>query len=1586
MHKIITSLPASAPLPKQDAQAGQDSGPADKARNRMHWVASQVSGERVLDIGTREGTLPILLAREGFHAVGIDLDAEAVACANNALSAEPETVRERIEFRNDSLFQSGLDTIFDTIVLNDVIGHVSNVPNFLRLAFTHLKENGRAIVTTPFGTGTGTGHKHDFFLSDIGELLQPYGQLAAMSVEDGYIRAVLIKGRGDKEPAPLPISQLLAETERATLKAQAALLDCIGRLRQDHQIQQAELAAARQAAAHSEQAQALLQRELATWQAEAQASGEKLRGLQAEVRKLNAQLQSAQEDARENRDSLIRLRTEVSTGQNSLAEERAALKAELQAITLKEQAAAEAWEAEKERYAASLADAGQQNAALLTEIQTLTEQTARLAEKNEASADQPSPQTASGTDSTAWLRFLETLPAKMGAEAHPAAEICLQLSSAAAAADPKAACLLSSIAQSLMPGPRADKIHGFRLLQTGLHQQAATLLGTLAETGYPGVSSREQREIEALLSGAAAPDMQPQLRVAAIMDEFTYTSYAPECDLMQLTPENWQQELQDFRPQMLFIESAWRGKGGKWGPKVGHLSPEVRGIVAWCKDRRIPTVFWNKEDPVHFETFLTTAAQFDIVCTTDLDRVGSYKAKLGHDRVYFLPFACQPAIHNPVETWDRQDAFCFAGAYYVRYPDRTRDLENFIEALPGFRPLEIYDRNFGKDHPDYMFPDAYKPFIVGTLPPEQIDRAYKGYRFGINLNSVKNSQTMFARRVYELLGSNTITVSNYSRGLRHMFGSLVISSDNGNEILEQLQSADLDKLRLAGLRKVMSEHTYGARLNYVACKADLAEDTYKLPPVTVLAHARNENEALSLTAHFRRQEGVEAELLLVLDSSLAYLAEALEDRNIRTLPEAEAENLLLEDTAAEGAWGACMAAGDYYGPNYLRDLLLATRYSKAAVICKAEHYAFEDSSVSLKASGQAYRPAAAAVLRRALLAPCFLQGQTLEHLLTDLTNACVSSEQLEILAIDPFNYCENGTGADGAPCSGVAAAVDDLEDLNSGYPLAELNQHAETCAPAVAPVTKAPEIAAGALMAKVSAPADGSITWEEEAGGLLLTSSLPDGKHIYLYQSGEHAVADVSRNGQLRLHLEADPGLNLQCAALFLDKDKQRLGHVMGPMNKNTRADLPEGTAWVRFGLRIYSGGQAVVKRLLLGERAPQPVPVLSKARHLVLTNHYPSWEDIYRNGFVHSRVKAYREQGEAVDVFRLRPGRDLAFHEFEGVDCMTGSRQQLNAMLAQGLYDTVLVHFLDEDMWQVLEPHVRQGLRVVVWVHGAEVQPWHRRAFNYQSEAELEAAKAASGKRLDFWHRVLASIPPNLHLVFVSQYLRNAVEEDLQLRLPAASASIVHNPIKSDIFSYESKDAGQRCKILSIRPFASRTYANDLTVQVILALKDKPFFNELEFRLVGRGKLFEDTVAPVRGFKNVILEEVFLTQPEIARLHKEYGIFLCPSRMDSQGVSRDEAMASGLVPVTTAVAAIPEFVDETCGFLAPPEDAAGLAAAIETLYHDPARFQQMSAAAAARVRRQSGGDLIVDQELRLFAARQDQEETPGHDAGLAAR
>ncbi|RVT87302.1 hypothetical protein DXV76_04265 [Rhodobacteraceae bacterium CCMM004] len=241
-----------------------------------------------------------------------------------------------------------------------------------------------------------------------------------------------------------------------------------------------------------------------------------------------------------------------------------------------------------------------------------------------------------------------------------------------------------------------------------------------------------------------------------------------------------------------------------------------------------------------------------------MDCIPAYKNALGHDRAFLLHFAAQPQQHNPIATMERKDAFNFAGSYYLRYPERQRDIAAILDTVKTLRPVEIYDRNHGKDHPHYQFPAEYQSMILGRLPFSEIDKAYNGYRYGINMNTIKKSQTMFARRVFELMASNTVVVSNFSRGVRMLFGDLVICSDNADQIhapLAQLADDDIRyrKFRLQGLRKVMREHTYSARLDYIMSKIRGEAYTPILPGTAVVAHARSASDARVLITAFQRQ-------------------------------------------------------------------------------------------------------------------------------------------------------------------------------------------------------------------------------------------------------------------------------------------------------------------------------------------------------------------------------------------------------------------------------------------------------------------------------------------------------------------------------------------------------------------------------------------------------------------------------------------------------------------------------------------------------------------------------------------------------------
>ncbi|QDG76710.1 bifunctional 2-polyprenyl-6-hydroxyphenol methylase/3-demethylubiquinol 3-O-methyltransferase UbiG [Labrenzia sp. PHM005] len=202
----------------------------DKARRRIHWITSRVVGANVLDVGTSEGIVPILLGREGFRAVGIDINPEAIAYADQLLEQEAEAIRERVQFRNVSLFQDETDTVFDTVILGEVIEHASNIRKFIKTAVYHLADGGVLILTTPFGVFPDRDHKHTFYLSDVRDLLTSHGDIEHLEVVDGYIRAVLRKDLKDSSGIDAQESKdilldenLLSLTEEASHAVQVTL-------------------------------------------------------------------------------------------------------------------------------------------------------------------------------------------------------------------------------------------------------------------------------------------------------------------------------------------------------------------------------------------------------------------------------------------------------------------------------------------------------------------------------------------------------------------------------------------------------------------------------------------------------------------------------------------------------------------------------------------------------------------------------------------------------------------------------------------------------------------------------------------------------------------------------------------------------------------------------------------------------------------------------------------------------------------------------------------------------------------------------------------------------------------------------------------------------------------------------------------------------------------------------------------------------------------------------------------------------------------------------------------------------------------
>lgn len=327
----------------------------------------------------------------------------------------------------------------------------------------------------------------------------------------------------------------------------------------------------------------------------------------------------------------------------------------------------------------------------------------------------------------------------------------------------------------------------------------------------------------------------PDSAIALIADAFTEHGLAPELPLLALTSDAWQEQLAAAStPALLFVESAWRGNHDSWRGKLVPPSSELIELLDWCSAHAVPTVFWNKEDPVHFDHFIETARHFDHVFTTDAGAVSRYRHEAGIE-AGVLPFATQPRDHHPLESFARKDAFGFAGSYYRKYPERQRDFRRIVDRLRGLAPVEIIDRNLDRKDPDYAFPEEMQALVVGTLAPDEIEKAYKGYRFAININTVKDSPTMCARRVFDLLASNTPVVSNPSASFDSLFGAgTVLVIDEGGDVgavaALTSDSAAYRRHRLRGLREVMQHHTWRNRLVEMFDSIGLAATGLKAPP------------------------------------------------------------------------------------------------------------------------------------------------------------------------------------------------------------------------------------------------------------------------------------------------------------------------------------------------------------------------------------------------------------------------------------------------------------------------------------------------------------------------------------------------------------------------------------------------------------------------------------------------------------------------------------------------------------------------------------------------------------------------------------
>jgi len=319
------------------------------------------------------------------------------------------------------------------------------------------------------------------------------------------------------------------------------------------------------------------------------------------------------------------------------------------------------------------------------------------------------------------------------------------------------------------------------------------------------------------------------LKMALVADDLTRVCLSHECRTMSVTPWNYKPVFKFWKPDILFVETTWRGRWNSWRYKMASYAdhPErnnrdLARAVAAARDANIPAVFWNREDGVHFDRFIDSAKLFDRVLTVDERMLPRYREALGPDeKIGVMMFAASSTLHAP-----RPDDVLRRASFIGSYSSQTH-LERRLWQDKMFLSAEaigmtVYDRNSGRRATHYRYPDHPWIEVRSAIPHGMTAEIYRRHAINLNVNTITDSRTAFSRRLVEIIAVGGLALTNLTPAVSNMFEKYCVATNDAEKAKqvferishEGLSKNDIQKTR-AGSDCVMRYHTWRHRLDQV---------------------------------------------------------------------------------------------------------------------------------------------------------------------------------------------------------------------------------------------------------------------------------------------------------------------------------------------------------------------------------------------------------------------------------------------------------------------------------------------------------------------------------------------------------------------------------------------------------------------------------------------------------------------------------------------------------------------------------------------------------------------------------------------------
>lgn len=373
----------------------------------------------------------------------------------------------------------------------------------------------------------------------------------------------------------------------------------------------------------------------------------------------------------------------------------------------------------------------------------------------------------------------------------------------------------------------------------------------------------------------------------------------------------------------------------------------------------------------------------------------------------------------------------------------------------------------------------------------------------------------------------------------------------------------------------------------------------------------------------------------------------------------------------------------------------------------------------------------------------------------------------------------------------------------------------------------------------------------------------------------------------------------------------------------------------------------------------------------LVVAPDYPNENKVAYN-FIHERIKQYKKEID-VDVFSYNNAKKNVY-VYESVKVFEGGKKDLSKLIKKSNYDKFVFHFLNLKNGYFILRYLKNE-KVYIWFHGTDSVSYKRRLsrINYNRIKLINPFFLLKTCIFIFSNKVKLSIIKKINkkckdvtFVFVSKWNKCISEKDLKIKFK--NVVIIHNFINTEKYKFKEKKPNDRFKVLVINNFNNMIYGGDLLQKIIVGFSKEKEFRKFQFSIFGDGKLFDKYTKKLKKYKNVKIKKGYLKTDEIVREHNQHGVFLYPKRGDSQGVSRCEAMSSGLVPIASRVEAVEEFTPSESAYLV-NNIADEFIAAFKSIYNNPMEFVKKSKIASQRIREQCSCEKTINKEIDLLRA-----------------